>query len=464
MSVDPEQSRSGGGAIMAPGTDSTHFFSAPFVTPEIAGVGGVIKQRNEDFLVEEVAQYQPCGEGEHIYLFVEKNGLSTSEMVEIIARHFGVDDYAVGYAGMKDKYALTRQVVSVHVPGKRPEDFPSLRHEQVGILWTDLHTNKLRLGHLRGNRFSIRIREVDPLRVVDVHRCIGLLGRRGVPNLFGAQRFGYRLNNHVLGRYLLTRDFERLLDGYLGAERAGLEHPRRDGNEEAGEARRLYDAGDLEAAADAMPRHMRNERDALRALSRGASPEEAVRSIHPVQIRFWISAFQSAIFNQLVSERISDGLLGALVPGDIAIKMTNGAMFDVDEETLADPATQERLEQFEIAPTAALWGPRTKGARGEIGNRERQVLARAGTNVAAIEGTAEEFGVSVLGTRRAVRVPLIDPEVEGGVDEHGAYIRIAFELPSGCFATSVMREIMKNAASAGHQAGFRRDSDMDDHA
>lgn len=450
---------SGSGGVMAQGSDSTHFFSAPFVAPEIAPVGGVIKQRDEDFLVEEIPLYTPCGEGEHIYLFVEKRGMSTTEMVDVIARHFGVDDYAVGYAGMKDKYALTRQVVSVHTPGKRPEDFPSLRHEGIGILWTDLHTNKLRLGHLKGNRFSIRIREVDPLRVVDVHRCVRLLSERGVPNLFGAQRFGYRLNNHVLGQHLLRREFGRLLDGYLGVERAGMEQRREDGNEEAAESRRHYDAGDIARAAETMPAHMRNERDALRALRRGASPEEAVRSIHPVQIRFWISAFQSAMFNQLVSERMADGLLQRLVPGDIAMKMSNGAMFDVDQETLADPMTAQRLSRFEIAPTAPLWGPRTKPAQGEIGRREQHVLARAGTNVHAIEGTSDEFGVSVLGTRRAARIPLVDPEVEGGVDEHGAFIRIAFELPSGSFATAVLREVMKNHASAGHMAGSVRDAE-----
>ena len=91
--------------------------AAPFITPDIPGTGGVIKERPEDFLVEEVPAYTPCGEGEHIYLFVEKRNLPTMNMVRILARHFGVKRQQVGTAGLKDRLAVTRQMVSIHAPG-----------------------------------------------------------------------------------------------------------------------------------------------------------------------------------------------------------------------------------------------------------------------------------------------------------------------------------------------------------
>ena len=413
----------------------------PYVTPEIAPIPGVIKQRSTDFLVEEIPAYEPCGEGEHIYLFVEKQGLATTELVDIIARHFHVRDSAVGYAGMKDKHAVTRQVVSVHVPGKSVEDFPSIQSERVGVLWADMHTNKLRLGHLKGNRFSIRIRNVDPTDVIRAEKVLRLLRTRGVPNLFGTQRFGHRQNNHELGRLLLLGDYRAMLDAFLGTM-SGAD----DGSTIADvnrEARALYMAGDYRRAADTMSGHLRNEIRTLRALAAGAPPGDAVHAVHRVQVRFWVSAFQSAIFNELAARRIADGKLGVLLPGDVACKMINGAMFDIDEKTLADPETSERLVRFEIAPTGPLWGPKMKRATRDVDQMELDALRNTGVTLDAIREFAAEFGPSTPGARRAMRIPLVDPELEGGVDEHGSFIRVAFELPPGSYATIVLREIMK---------------------
>src|SRR3954469_15654714 len=121
-----------------------HVTPALYLTADLPPLGGWIKERPEDFLVDEQPAYQPCGEGEHLYLFVEKRGLSTLRAARILAQHFVVHERAVGHAGLKDKRAVTRQVFSVHIPGKRLENFPELRHERMGVLWADYHTNKLR--------------------------------------------------------------------------------------------------------------------------------------------------------------------------------------------------------------------------------------------------------------------------------------------------------------------------------
>ena len=103
-----------------PVSDRTHVSPSRYQTHDVAGIGGVIKQRPEDFLVEELPLYQPSGAGEHIYLFVQKRGMSTLELVNLLATHFGVTKREIGYAGLKDKQAITRQVFSIHAPGKRP--------------------------------------------------------------------------------------------------------------------------------------------------------------------------------------------------------------------------------------------------------------------------------------------------------------------------------------------------------
>ena len=100
-----------------------HVAPALYITADVPGTGGAIKQRPEDFLVDETAAYQPSGEGDHLYLFVEKRNLSTLEAARVLAGHFGVPPDSVGFAGMKDRVAITRQLFSVYAPGKKPEDF-----------------------------------------------------------------------------------------------------------------------------------------------------------------------------------------------------------------------------------------------------------------------------------------------------------------------------------------------------
>jgi tRNA pseudouridine13 synthase len=413
--------------------------------PRIAGaddpIGGIIKVRPEDFIVDEQPQYDPCGQGEHIYLYVEKSGLSTSQLIRILAQHFRVDDRAIGYAGMKDKHALTRQVISIHAPGKRIEDFPSITHEKISILWADHHTNKLRVGHLKGNRFSIRIREVDPLRVLSAKRTVDRLIATGLPNYFGPQRFGARGNNHTLGRLLLVRDWQGFLDGLLGPGDAANANLPADGSDAAAQARALYAEGRFAEAAGVIPRMLRHERAALRALASGATPDEAIRAIHPMQMRFWISAFQSGVFNRFLGARVTDGTFDRLLLGDVACKLRNGALFDADDRTLADPDTAHRLASFEVAPSGPLWGPKMKRATGAPGDLETRLLRDTGVTLESFAAAADTIDVDLPGARRPLRVALTDVELEGGIDEHGPFIRIAFDLPPGSFATVVIREI-----------------------
>lgn len=410
----------------------------PYLTTRIPPIGGRIKERDEDFLVEELPLYQPSGRGEHIYLFVEKKGLSTMEVVHVLSRHFGVRAGDIGFAGMKDKHAITRQVVSIHAPRKTAADFPSLRNDKVSILWADQHANKLRLGHLAGNRFSIRVRGVQATDALRAHEALRVLEERGVPNFAGEQRFGSRQNNHRLGRALILRDWKACLDELLGPDPA---YPHVNT-----EARAAYARGDFTAALDAFPRACRPERVALRALETGGTPEQAVRAIDITQRRFWFTALQSWVFNRCLARRIESGTFERCVAGDVAMKADNGALFKVAE---ADAALADRLTRFEISPTGPMWGKTMLRAEGEVDGIETAELAAAGVPPDALDEAVRHLGPAMSGTRRAFRIPLKYPDIEGGVDEHGPYIRLAFELPPGAFATTVLREIMKCDGAEG---------------
>jgi tRNA pseudouridine13 synthase len=417
---------------------STRHSLPRYLTADLPPLPGArIKDRPEDFFVDEQPLYQPSGHGEHIYLFVEKRNLSTLAALRILARHFGVHESAVGYAGLKDKHAVTRQVFSVHAPGKRLEDFTSLQHDRLSILWADYHTNKLRRGHLLGNRFSIRIRGIPPTAVLTANKALQQLEKLGIPNRIGEQRFGYRGNNHLVGRAIVLGDFPAALDALLAPDESIQDRQI--------EARRLYAAGNLTAALHAFPHESRTERAVLGALIRGSNPAKAIAAMSRSELDFFLTAFQSAIFNTVLDARLAENALGTLAPGDLAIKHDNRAVFEVLEHDLG-PELTARLDRFEISPSGPMWGPEMKRAKGLTDQREVAALAAAGVSLDALSEFAHRRPgrtPALPGERRALRVPLTDPDVEGGVDEHGSFVRIAFDLPRGAFATTVLRELIK---------------------
>ncbi|KFA89987.1 tRNA pseudouridine(13) synthase TruD [Archangium violaceum] len=171
----------------------------PRLTEDVPGCGGAFKLVPEDFEVEELPAYPPSGEGEHLYLWLEKRGRDTREVVKALASALGVDEGDVGVAGMKDRQAITRQLLSV--PAKGEARLPEFSLEGVSVLWSRRHGNKLRTGHLKGNRFRLRLRGVKDVGAA--RESFTRLSARGVPNYFGDQRFGREGDNADFGRLLV---------------------------------------------------------------------------------------------------------------------------------------------------------------------------------------------------------------------------------------------------------------------
>jgi tRNA pseudouridine13 synthase len=175
----------------------------PFLSADIAAVTGRIKSTPEDFVVEEVPAYLPSGEGEHLYLWVEKRGLNTVDAARALATALDTPFAEVGWAGLKDRHAITRQWLSFHcTKTPRPED---LALEGVRVLSSARHGNKLRTGHLRGNRFSLRLTDVPEGHEVQAQACLERLQQRGLPNYYGSQRFGHGGRNLVSGYGMVVK-------------------------------------------------------------------------------------------------------------------------------------------------------------------------------------------------------------------------------------------------------------------
>lgn len=156
----------------------------------------------EDFLVEETPGFTFSGEGEHVCLYIEKTGLATREVTQALAAFAGLDTEAVGYFGLKDKHAVTRQWFSLQLPG-RDADFSAFSLPGTTLLETARHRRKLRRGEHEANAFRIRLRDVDGDPLMIEKRLQQLVA--GVPNYFGEQRFGVNANNLHEAEKLFTR-------------------------------------------------------------------------------------------------------------------------------------------------------------------------------------------------------------------------------------------------------------------
>jgi len=394
--------------------------SLPFLTREYPGTGGRIKVQPEDFVVEEIPLYEAGGEGQHVYALLEKRGISTFQAIGAVARRLGVTPREIGYAGLKDARAVTRQVISID--GVEPGQVEALDLPGIRILWVKRHRNKLKLGHLAGNRFTIRVREVPREAQSIAEGVLGELGRRGAPNYFGEQRFGVRDNTHLLGWALLRGDAQAFAHEYLGQPRPG-DPP------EARAARSAFDEGDYGAALAGWPPSLRDERRVLETLVRhGGDVGRVLQPVDKKLRRLFVSAYQSYLFNRLLAGRIQ--ALDRLEEGDVAFIHANGAAFIVKDPALEQP----RADRFEISPSGPLFGPKTLLAEGRPGRQEREMLGESGLSL-------DEFrvpGVKLKGARRPFRFPLADVQVGW---EDG--LLLSFRLPPGSYATEVLREVMK---------------------
>jgi tRNA pseudouridine13 synthase len=149
----------------------------------------VFRERAEDFVVEEMPGFEPSGAGEHLLLDIEKRGMNTAFAAKRIAEWAGVKDVAIGYAGLKDRHAVTRQRFTVHLPGRDAPDLATLQDDSLRVLHATRHSRKLPRGALAGNRFELTLRDVVGDRAA-IDARIAAIAARGVPNYFGEQRFG----------------------------------------------------------------------------------------------------------------------------------------------------------------------------------------------------------------------------------------------------------------------------------
>jgi len=400
----------------------------PASTGDEGRIPGRIKARDEDFVVDEIPAYLPSGEGDHVYFTVEKRGLTTMRAARDISRALGVKSAAVGLAGQKDALGITRQLMSVeHVD---PAAVQALELRGITISGVTRHRNKLKTGHLKGNRFAIRVRDTEPARAGEVAAALDRLARDGATNYFGEQRFGARGDTGEVGRALIRGRFQEAADIICG-------RPGPDDEGDVLAARELFAAGRLEEAAAAWPRGYGDSARLCRELSRRPDAHRrAVMSMDQRLLSIYVSAYQSALFNRVVAARV--GALGIMQEGDLAWKHDKGVVFQVTDAAVDN----ERAARGEISPSGPLFGQRMSWPAGAPGEAEAALLAGEGLT---IEDFPASGALRCTGGRRPLRFFPGGPSAEGGQDEHGPFVEVRFSLDPGCYATVLLREIFRGA-------------------
>ncbi len=406
------------------------------------GIDGKIRTKYEDFYVEEIPESEPSGTGPNIWFFIEKVGRDTLDVVLDVARELHINRKRMGFAGMKDKRAVTRQWLCV--ANSEVEEIEKLKDKlyKVEILKIMQNEKKLRIGQLVGNKFRLLIRDTeDPVKDSETaNEVLDELLKTGVPNYYGWQRFGKkRPNTHLVGKALLENDLKKAVDSYIG-------NPYEEEPDHIKEARILYDEGKHEEALEAMPRSMRYEKMMLKTLLKEMKKKKidnvnsldensyrrAIESLPKPLKRMFVHAYQSFLFNKAVSERAKFGI-DKYVEGDIIIDNEEHLVHEIGDDI------DERIKNFEFHPTAPLFGSKVPLAEGKLGEMEQKVLDEE-------EVTLEEFKVPKMpklgshGLRRAVRFKIWDASAK--TTDEG--VLVEFSIPKGCYATAVLREIMKN--------------------
>lgn len=385
-------------------------------------LAGKSKTFPADFIVEEIPLYDPCGEGEHLYVTVRKTNMSHDECVRLIAQQFKVSNRDIGCAGRKDFRAVTTQMFSVYLRGKKPE-VP----ETIGtleILSSSYHGNKLRLGHLTGNKFTLRIREIDANVLPKVEQRLFELSQTGMPNFFGPQRFGNYGNNHEFGFSLVKEDYDDLVLRLLNGKERHHDFVR---------------TGEFKKAFDAWPFGQPAERNVLEALANGKTAQQACNTIGKPLRKLWVNALQSHLFNETLQSRIDDGTWNKLLLGDLAWKHDGGGRtFEITEEELKDKELHARVDSFALSPSGPLWGSKMREPLGDVYVNELKVRELHGLE----EKHFESMRTYAQGARRPLRVQVENPTISLSSDEHGAFFTIEFSLPAGSYATTLIQQIL----------------------
>ena len=414
------------------------------------GIGGRIRKLVEDFNVVEIPDdigRKYVDDGKYLIVEITKTSWDTHNLVRDMSRHLRVSSSRIGWAGTKDKRAVTTQLMSLWDTSESDLEKINLRGIEMSVVGRS--NSKIALGDLVGNRFTIIIRDIalslDEVekRLADITGQTEKIG--GFVNFFGIQRFGSRRPvTHEVGKLLLEGDFKEAAYTYIAKA-------YKDEKEEARVVRTaIWESRDVAQGIETYPFNLRFERAMLHHL--GKCPDDyvgAFKALSPNLQKMFIHAFQSYMFNRILSARIMEGIpLDEAIVGDVVCFRNKQGLPNakkVQKVTEKDLKAVNRLiSKGRAWVTAPILGYESEYSGGRMGEIERQIVEESGIELSAfkMEGFPE---ISSKGLRREILIgemPVFEV-AEDELHEGKAKVNASFSLPKGCYATTVLREYMK---------------------
>ena len=404
------------------------------------GIGGKIKESEDDFLVEEILDADLRDNGTYLIVKVKKKNWDTMNFARILSNYLHISRNAIGYAGTKDKRAITIQYFSI--PMKSNDIMDKIRNARIKDAHIEIAgymNRKIKLGDLLGNKFRIVVR--SPSQPENLQRILDELEIKGIPNFFGIQRFGtLRFITHEVGRLILRKNYSEAFWVYV-AMPSELE------DEEIRKIREdLWNERNPKMGLRELPKYLIYERNLLQKLREGKSELQALISLPKNLKLMFIHAYQSYIFNRILSERIREyGTLKTLEKGDYADFLKRKKGYSINSGDFVEIGdTNFRRVKFLAENRYAFLALPVPGYEtkfeGWSGEKLKEILEMEGLNLDSFRGEYPEF--SSRGSFRTAEVPF---DFESFMTEyHNELLVFSFFLPKGCFATSFLREVMKS--------------------
>ncbi|MDD1768605.1 MAG: tRNA pseudouridine(13) synthase TruD [Methanomassiliicoccales archaeon] len=405
------------------------------------GTGGRLRKVPEDFVVEEISKYPEKSEnGKYTIATVTSTNWEMNRLVRMLSKSLRMSRNRIGFAGTKDKRAVTKQLMSFEAP---IDDVRSLRMHQVTISDAYQAKKHLTIGDLIGNSFDLKIRDCTiqgkELEMAAQTTANVLRELNGFPNFFGVQRFGaLRPVTHLVGKYIVKGDIERAVMVYVA-------NPNVSEPEEAQVARReLERSMDFKAALSTYSKKLSFERTVIAHLARNEGDYSgAIRSLPPNLQMMFVHAYQSYLFNKMLSQRIRKGLpLNRPIIGDVILPVDRDGIpnHDIHIKVTEDniDLVENQMSERKAFVSGLLFGSESEFAEGEAGAIEKDIIEAEGIG-------REDFiipeipGCSSKGSRRELLGRLRNLSIRAD----GSTLEVSFALDKGCYATSLLREFMK---------------------
>lgn len=417
------------------------FFTSP------PGIGGKLRVHPEDFMVVERFLYPPQIDfGRFTIAEVRSVNWETHLLVRAFARQLHISQNRIGFAGTKDKRSVSTRLMSF-------TDIPAEQLRQVHLKDVNVHNvytsdRMVQLGDLYGNQFRIIIRDIDTEITLDDVKTIidSIIAASGFPNFFGVQRFGViRPVNHNIGKCIVQGDFQSAVNWYVG-------HPHMGESEETYRVREAFDkTSDCKQALAEYPDQLTFEKAILNKLV--VAPQDFVGALTALPkklLMLFINSFQSYLFNKILSARIAAHMpLNQAVIGDVVLPKKNDVIIEDEYISVVEsniPKVNAQLLNYKGFVSGILFGSDPIFAQGTMGNLERTIIEQEQISNHDFIVPDIPF-LSSSGSRRAVLVPLSHITYEFSPDSlfpNKQCLELRFELPKGCYATSLLREIMKS--------------------